>query len=99
MHASSACKRQSCEVYFYKNKGTNRKIGELIAGNTGFDDEVQNYRVITSEISAFYDEFERNQVYVDGGIFAMALVEALHHYVILGCIRGVKRPDLGITIL
>ena len=37
-------------------------------------------------ISSFYDPFERNQLYVEGGIFACALVEALHYYGIASCI-------------
>ncbi len=86
MKAPSACNRQSCKAYFYKDKDVNRQLGDLIAGNTGFDDEVQNYIVVTSDMSAFYDPFERNQVYVDGGIFTMALVEALHYYGIASCI-------------
>lgn len=75
MKAPSACNRQSCKAYFYQDKDVNKELGKLIAGNTGFDGEVQNYIVVTSDMSAFYDPFERNQVYVDGGIFTMALVE------------------------
>lgn len=86
MHAPSACNRQPCKVYFYQDKEVNDAIGELIAGNTGFDGEVQNYLVITSDMSAFYDAFERNQVYVDGGILTMALVECLHYYGIASCV-------------
>lgn len=86
MRAPSACNRQSCKVYFFDEKKINDELGQLIAGNTGFESEVANYLVITSDISAFYDAFERNQVYVDGGIFAMALVEALHYYGIASCI-------------
>lgn len=86
MKAPSACNRQSCKAYFYRDKEVNKRRGELIAGNTGFDGEVQNYIVITSDMSAFYDPFERNQVYVDGCIFTMALVEALHYYGIASCI-------------
>lgn len=86
MRAPSACNRQSCKAYFYKDKTINTELGELIAGNTGFDSEVKNYIVVTSDMSAFYDSFERNQVYVDGGIFTMALVEALHYYGIASCI-------------
>lgn len=86
MHAPSACNRQSCKVYFYEDRETNRKLGELIAGNTGFEEEVGHYLVVTSDLSAFYDAFERNQVYVDGGIFAMALTEALHYHGIASCI-------------
>lgn len=86
MKAPSACNRQSCKAYFYRDRALNKELGELIAGNTGFDTEVQNYIVVTSDMSAFYDPFERNQVYVDGGIFTMALVEALHYYGIASCI-------------
>lgn len=86
MHAPSACNRQSVKVYFYKDKETNEALGELIAGNTGFDKEVPHYLVLTSDMSAFYNAFERNQAYVDGGIFSMALIEALHYYSIASCI-------------
>ncbi|MCI8527874.1 MAG: hypothetical protein HFH82_01785 [Lachnospiraceae bacterium] len=86
MYAPSACNRQPCKVYFYKDIYINQKLSQEIAGNTGFGDDVKNYLVITSNISAFYDAFERNQVYVDGGIFTLALVEALHYYGIASCI-------------
>lgn len=86
MQAPSACNRQSVKIYFYEDKEINIALGDLIAGNTGFDKEVPCYLVLTSDMSAFYDVFERNQVYVDGGIFAMALVEALHYYGIASCI-------------
>ena len=86
MHAPSACNRQSCKAYFYQDEEKNKEIGNLIAGNTGFSSDVRNYIVITSDMSAFYDSFERNQTYVDGGIFALALVEALHYHGIASCI-------------
>lgn len=63
-----------------RHKATNDALGELIAGNTGFQQEVPNYLVVTADVSAFYDTFERNQVYVEAGLFSMALVEALHYY-------------------
>lgn len=86
MKAPSACNRQSCRVYFYKDKKVNADIGRLIAGNTGFEKEVQHYLVLTGDMSAFYDAFERNQLYIDAGIFTMALTEALHYYGIGSCI-------------
>lgn len=86
MHAPSACNRQSVKVYFYESKETNEAIGKLIAGNTGFDKEAPHYLVLTSDMSAFYNAFERNQIYVDGGIFCMALIEALHYYGIASCV-------------
>lgn len=86
MRAPSACNRQSCKVYFYTDPDINATIGNNIPGNTGFADEIKNYLVVTSDISAFYDSFERNQVYVDGGIFVLALAESLHYYGIGSCI-------------
>ena len=84
--APTACNRQASKVYLYKDKATNDALGELIAGNTGFQQEVPNYLVVTADVSAFYDTFERNQVYVEAGLFSMALIEALHYYGIGSCI-------------
>lgn len=86
MRAPSACNRQPWKVYFYTSPAVNDALGEQIAGNTGFSGEVQNYLVITGDLSAYHDAFERNQVYVDGGIFTLALVEALHYHGIASCI-------------
>lgn len=86
MRAPSACNRQSCKAYFYQDPRINEEIGKLIPGNSGFSQDVPNYIVITGSQSAFYDAFERNQVYIDGGLFTMALVEALHYYGIGSCI-------------
>ena len=86
MHAPSACNRQSVKVYYYIDRETNIKLGKLIAGNTGFEEDASKYIVITSDVSSFYEAFERNQMYVDGGIFALALAEAFHYYGIANCI-------------
>lgn len=86
MHAPSACNRQSVKIYYYRDEETNRNLGKLIAGNTGFEKDASKYIVVTSDISAFYEAFERNQMYVDGGIFALALTEAFHYYGIASCI-------------
>lgn len=86
MKAPTACNRQACKVYFYSDKETNDRLGELIAGNTGFEKEVKHYLVVTADMSAFYDAFERNQIYIETGFFSMALVEALHYYGIGSCV-------------
>ena len=83
--APSACNRQACKVYLYENPEINKALGKLILGNNGFSEEVQNYLVVTADISAFYNSFERNQLYIEAGIFAMALIQALHYYGIASC--------------
>lgn len=84
--APTACNRQATKVYMYTCEGTNKSIGKAIAGNTGFENEVKNYLVVTADVSAFYDSFERNQIYIEAGFFTMALVEALHYNGIGSCI-------------
>ena len=84
--APTACNRQAAKVYMYLNEKVNEELSDLIAGNTGFDKDVKNYLVITADVSAFYDTFERNQIYVEAGLFTMALVEALHYYGIGSCV-------------
>lgn len=91
----TACNRQAFRVYMYSQAEINAFIGEVVAGNTGFSDSVKNYLVITADMSAFYDSFERNQLYIEGGIFAMALIQALHYYGIASCIlqNGEKKSS------
>lgn len=84
--APTACNRQATHVYYYNDPEKNRELGKLIAGNTGFDSEVKNYLVVTADVSSFYDTFERNQMYVEGGIFTMALIESLHYFGIASCV-------------
>lgn len=83
--APTACNRQACKVYYYADMAVNRRLGEMIAGNNGFDNEVGHYLVITADISSFYNTFERNQLYIEAGIFSMALVQALHFKGIASC--------------
>lgn len=54
MNAPSAYNRQSCKVYVYCAKNINNSLGEMIAGNKGFDDEVDNYFLVTSDKSFFF---------------------------------------------
>lgn len=85
LKSPSACNRQPVKVYVLEDEKKNHELNQFILGNTGFSEEVSHYLVITSDISAYYDAFERNQVYVDGSLFAMGLVEALHYYDIASC--------------
>ena len=84
--APSACNRQPCKVYYSKEKSVNKYLSDYIAGNTGFADEAKMYLVITSAISSFHNDYERNQLYLDAGIFTHSLVQALHYYGFASCI-------------
>lgn len=95
MKAPSACNRQAPKVYYYVSEKKNRMLGEKIVGNTGFDEEVSKYLIITSDICAYTDSYERNQPYVDGALFGMSLVMSLHYYGFASCcIQACENSEL-----
>ncbi|WP_305612145.1 nitroreductase family protein [Methyloversatilis sp.] len=81
----SACNRQPCRVHSYR---TRKQIDELLAlqnGNRGFGHTVPTLLVLTAEASAFFDVSERNEPYIDGGLFAMSLLFALQAQGVASC--------------
>lgn len=76
--APSVCNRQSWRVYSYRNADDARKVLSFQGGNQGFRDSISNVLVVTSDLSTFISPEERNQSWVDGGLFSMSLVYALH---------------------
>jgi nitroreductase len=82
--APSACNRQSCRVYIIKDQELKKNVLSLHKGNRGFGDTADSVLIVTSE-SSYFSLLERNQTYIDGGIFAMALLSALHYKGIAAC--------------
>lgn len=72
----SACNRQGWKTHVYQGS---RSV-ELIkwqGGSRGFEDEIKCSIVVTANLKAFlYHEI--HQAYVDGGLYAMNLINALH---------------------
>ena len=58
-----------------------------VQGNAGFGDRVPLVLVITSDLQTFFAPEERNQAWIDGGMFAMSLVHALHSLGLASCCR------------
>lgn len=84
-YAPSVCNRQPSKVYYIKNKSKIDQILEIQAGLEGFSKNIQQLLVVTSDVSYFYLIGERYQHYIDGGIFLMNLLYALHFYKIGAC--------------
>ena len=83
--APSVCNRQSARV-FASNK--REKMDEMLQfqnGNRGFGDRLGAVIVIASDMRAFTSLGERNQCWVDGGIFAMSMALALHSLQVGAC--------------
>lgn len=91
----SACNRQCWRVYWVRSEKKKEQILELHNGHRGFGTTIDSFLVVTGDIKMIFGTAERNQVFVDGGLYAMSLLYALH-YVGLGacamnwCVRKKK---------
>lgn len=83
--APSVCNRQSGRIYCANTRENINKLLELQNGNRGFGDKLGAVFVLTSDLRSFTSLGERNQGYVDGGIFAMQALLAIHALGFGGC--------------
>lgn len=84
-NAPSVCNRQPTKVYYVDNKEKIENILRIQEGLTGYTDGVSQLMVVVSDRNYFYTVGERNQLYIDGGLFLMNLLYALHYYEIGAC--------------
>lgn len=82
MTAPSTCNRQSVRLHILEKKNT---ILGIQSGNRGFGHLANKFILITSDLSDWPGEHQRNAPYVDGGIFLMNLLYSLHFYGIAAC--------------
>jgi nitroreductase len=74
----SVCNRQAGRVYVFDNNETGKEILACQNGNRGFGQQADKVLIITIELGAFLSVGERNQCWIDGGLYAMSLIYALH---------------------
>lgn len=84
-NAPSVCNRQSISVYILENKEKIDQIVEIQGGLKGFSKSLNQLIILTSNRNYFYSIGERNQLFIDGGIYLMNLLYALHYYQIAAC--------------
>ncbi|MEJ5961326.1 nitroreductase family protein [Pedobacter immunditicola] len=85
-NAPSACNRQTSRAYIYEDKEQINALLKVQGGNRGFGHLANKLIIITADLGVFGFLSERNQCFVDGGIFAMNLLYSLHHNKIAACI-------------
>ena len=76
-YAPSVCNRQSWAAHLYTNKAQMLDLLKLQGGNNGFTESINKLIIVTTDTKSF-TKLESNQVYVDGGLFSMSLILALH---------------------
>lgn len=74
----SVCNRQATRVHVLSNAKDKISALNLQNGNRGFQDQIDKVIVVTSDLRSFVSSGERYQSWIDGGMFAMSLVYALH---------------------
>lgn len=84
--APSACNRQSWRTYVATESDQIKIILETQGGTRGFGHLTNKLIIITSEVGVFGGISERNQAFIDGGIYAMNLLYSLHYKQIAACI-------------
>lgn len=84
-NAPTVCNRQGVSVNLIDNKNKIDEILKIQGGLKGYSDELSQLIVITSNRNYFYSIGERYQLYIDGGIYLMNLLYALHCYEIAAC--------------
>ena len=84
-HAPSSCNRQSSHVHIYTDTELVSQLLELQGGSRGYGHLGDTLLVITSNIKMTIHVNERHLPFVDGGIFFMSLLYALHSCRIACC--------------
>lgn len=80
----SVCNRQAWRVHFFDKPDDVAAILRLQNGNSGFA-YVPSVSIVTVDLRLFSGAYERNQRWVDGGLFAMSYVWALHAEGLASC--------------
>jgi len=80
----SVCNRQSPRVHVVTTSSLIQEALTWQNGNRGFAELVNKVLIVTADLECFVHPAERYQVWIDGGMFAMSLVYALHSLG-LGC--------------
>lgn len=85
INSPSSCNRQGVRTYVFTETKKINQILEIQGGNRGFGYLTNKLVLITSELGVSTGFVERNIGYVDGGMFAMNLLYALHFNEIGAC--------------
>jgi len=81
----SQCNRQATKIHVYQDRALIESLLDLQAGARGFSERIGNLLVVTSEITAWMGINQRNQMYVDGGIFVMGILASAHALGLAAC--------------
>ncbi|QUJ68204.1 nitroreductase family protein [Photobacterium sp. GJ3] len=77
-HCPSACNRQAIKIFYSTSLIKNKDILSLQNGSRTFRDKVPGVMIVCSDIRYQEGHEERNLGYIEGGIWVMSLINAMH---------------------
>lgn len=78
LKAPAVCNRQFARVYSYTEKQRIAELLKIQGGAAGFSEELTGLAIITTNLRSYWNSGQRNQAWVDGGLFAMNFLHGLH---------------------
>jgi nitroreductase len=78
MSTPSVCNRQAWRVYIVTDRVTIESALLFQNGNRGFTDRVPALFIVCADLHRFVSVEERNQAWIDGGLFSMTLMLTIH---------------------
>lgn len=93
IRSPSVCNRQSWHVHAIDNTATIQSLLALQNGCDGFKHEVKMLLILSVDASLFAGAGERNQRWIDGGIFSMSIAWALHALGLSTCMLNWSRSN------
>jgi nitroreductase len=84
-NAPSSCNRQGTRVYVVSGKREIEKLLSIQRGNRGFGHLANKFIIVTGSLGYSFGRFERHLAYVDGGMYLMNLLYALHDRGVVAC--------------
>lgn len=85
MKSPTSCNRQLNRIYVVSDPAIKEEVLKLQYGNRGFGHLASTLFILTANISYFQGVNDRNESYINTGMFAMSLLNALHHNEIGAC--------------
>lgn len=83
--APSVCNRQSGRAYVVTDSRLKENLLIIHKGSDSFGKSAKMLIVVTSDVRTFTSVGERNQNYIDGSLFGMSLIYALHSLGLATC--------------
>ena len=74
----AVCNRQFGKIYAYTDPAEIARLLSIQGGANGFGDGLTGLAIVTTNLRSYWNDGQRNQAWVDGGLFAMSFMLGLH---------------------